>query len=327
MVENNQYQAQRPVSTLTRPLVVPRSGGDGAMEAEGGGDQGVRRPFVKSAGRSSRPAGSRGARALFFCVLLLVALSLLPAAAAAASRATPAAGLQTPAPDVGAPQGSGSFTPAPTPGTPAPASAYPPGSGGRIFAENCSGCHGPKGEGLVGPPLAAAGFASLVAPMVEQGGISMPPFANVLSENEVNAVADFVAQELADPAARTAQQSPGGDLYRLYCSGCHGATGRGGALTRGRNAPDISQYPAAEALAAMILGRGNMPAFAGNTLDVRQQAAVGLYVEVLVDPPSPGGRGLGYLGPVPEGAVGAIALLLLILLAVWLAWPSRKAVP
>jgi ubiquinol-cytochrome c reductase cytochrome c subunit len=78
----------------------------------------------------------------------------------------------------------------------------------------------------------------------------------------------------------------------------------------------------------MILGRGNMPAFAGNTFDVRQQTSVALYVQVLVpEPPSPGGYGLGYLGPVPEGAAGAVALFLLILVAVWLAWRSRKAVP
>jgi ubiquinol-cytochrome c reductase cytochrome c subunit len=163
--------------------------------------------------------------------------------------------------------------------------------------------------------------------MVERGGIGMPPFAGVLSDAQVNMVAEYVAQELADPAAREAQVSPGGDLYRLYCSGCHSATGRGGALTRGPNAPDISQYPPAEALAAMILGRGNMPAFAGNTLDVKQQTSVALYVQVIVDPPSPGGHGLGYVGPVSEGAAGAVALLLLILVSVWLAWRSRKEVP
>ena len=99
-------------------------------------------------------------------------------------------------------------------------------------------------------------------------------------------------------------------------------------MAAGNNAPNIRQYPPAEALAAMILGRGNMPAFAGNTFDVRQQTAVALYVQVLApDPPSPGGHGLGYLGPVPEGAVGAVALLLLILIAVWLAWRSRGAKP
>ena len=197
----------------------------------------------------------------------------------------------------------------------------------EVFAENCSGCHGIRGEGGFGPPLAAAGFASLVAPMVEEGGITMPSFDDQLSDAQIQGVAEYVAAHIADPAARTAVTAEGGETYRLYCAGCHSTTGRGGALPRGRNAPDLSQYPAAEALAAMILGRGNMPAFAGNTLDVRQQAAVGRYVEVLVDPPSPGGHGLGYLGPVTEGAVSAVALLFLIFLAVWLAWKSRTAAP
>ena len=34
----------------------------------------------------------------------------------------------------------------------------------------------------------------------------------------------------------------------------------------------------------------------------RQQTAVALYLQdVIAQPPSPGGWGLGYLGPVPEG--------------------------
>jgi ubiquinol-cytochrome c reductase cytochrome c subunit len=206
----------------------------------------------------------------------------------------------------------------------ASASAIP---AAEVFAENCSGCHGTRGEGGFGPPLAAAGFASLVAPMVAEGGIQMPAFGGQLSDAQIQGVAEYVAAHIADPASHEAVVADGGEIYRLYCAGCHSTTGRGGALTRGRNAPDISKYPAAEALAAMMLGRTNMPMFAGNTLDVRQQAAVGLYVGVLVDPPSPGGRGLGYLGPVTEGAVSAIALLILIFLAVWLAWKSKTAAP
>jgi ubiquinol-cytochrome c reductase cytochrome c subunit len=202
-----------------------------------------------------------------------------------------------------------------------------PASGAAVFAQNCSGCHGPRGEGKVGPPLAPAGFASLVAPMVEQGGIQMPSFRDSLDQTQITAVADYVAGSLADPASHDAEVARGGETYRLYCSGCHSATGRGGALTVGRNAPNLAQYPAAEALAAMILGRGDMPAFAGNTLDVTQQTAVGLYVDQLIHPASPGGAGLWYLGPVPEGAVGALGLVVLLLLAVWLAWKSRKAVP
>lgn len=208
--------------------------------------------------------------------------------------------------------------------SPAPAHAAAPGA--QVFLQNCSGCHGERGQGLFGPPLAAAGFAGLVAPMIQRGGIDMPPFAGVLVDGQIEAAADYVANRLADPQARRAGVAEGGELYRLYCAGCHSATGRGGALTRGRNAPDIAQYPAAEALAAMMLGRGNMPAFAGNTLGVRQQAAVALYVQMLESPPSPGGHGLGFLGPVAEGAASAVGLLLLIAIAVWLAWKSRQAV-
>jgi ubiquinol-cytochrome c reductase cytochrome c subunit len=277
----------------------------------------VSRPLVEP-GRWSRRRGlSRTGRAVAVLALLLV--PLVPAAAAAgASAASPAS---TPA------AGSGSFTPAPAP-QPTASSTYAAGTGGRVFAENCSGCHGAKGEGYVGPPLTPAGFPSLVSSMVEQGGVNMPPFGGVLSQHDVDAVAQYVSQELADPASHEAETPQGGDLFRLYCSGCHSSTGSGGAMPVGRNAPNIRQFPPAEALAAMILGPGNMPALAGNTFDVRQQTSVALYVQVLApDPPSPGGHGLGYLGPVPEGAVGGVALFLLILIAVWLAWRSRKAMP
>jgi quinol---cytochrome-c reductase cytochrome c subunit len=270
-----------------------------------------------------RPAVPRFRLAVVCCVLALAVAAVAPLAAAASSPPPP---LQSPPADVAPAEGSNAFTPAATP-QPVPSSTYPPGSGGRVYAENCSGCHGARGEGLVGPPLAAAAFASLVGPMVVEGGISMPAFAGVLSDADVDAVAGYVASELSDPDARTAEVAPGGDLFRLYCAGCHSAVGSGGAMPNLNNAPNIRQYPPAEALAAMILGRGNMPSFAGNTFSVRQQAAVALYVQVIDDPPSPGGHGLAYLGPVTEGAAGAVALLLLILISVWLAWRSRKAVP
>jgi len=202
-----------------------------------------------------------------------------------------------------------------------------PTSGEGVFLQNCSGCHGPKGEGAFGPPLAPAGFAELVGPMVSEGGIQMPSFRDALTQQQIDAVAQYVAASVADPASHAAELNRGGDLYRLYCAGCHSATGRGGALTSGLNAPDIAQYPAAEALAAMILGRREMPAFAGNTFDVTQQTSVALYVDRLIEPESPGGAGLWYLGPVPEGLFGGLGLVILVLLAVWLAWKSRKAAP
>jgi len=260
--------------------------------------------------------------------VLILAAALSPAVASASSSPAPSASASPSA--VATPIATLTAAPIAVQAPVAPA-----GPGADIFAANCSGCHGAVGQGGVvapslpyrPPPLAPAGFASLVAPMVRQGGIQMPSFARQLTDAQIQQVAQYVSQQIAAPVARSANASDGGQIFRLYCAGCHSTTGRGGAMARGRNAPDISQYPAAEALAAMILGRGDMPVFAGHALDVRQQTSVALYVDVLVHAPSPGGAGLGYLGPVPEGAVGAGALLILIFIAVWLAWKSRKAVP
>src|SRR5450756_956525 len=83
-----------------------------------------------------------------------------------------------------------SSPPSPSPSAEASASANP---AAEVFAENCSGCHGTRGEGGCGPPLAAAGFASLVAPMVAEGGIQMPAFGDQLSDAQIQGVAEYVA--------------------------------------------------------------------------------------------------------------------------------------
>jgi quinol---cytochrome-c reductase cytochrome c subunit len=241
----------------------------------------------------------------------LVALALFGLASAAAAHAQP----PLPVP-LGTP---------PAPFSPAPAPSPLPGSGGALYAEYCSYCHGPTGMGNIGPSQEADAFPSLVYGMVDRGGIAMPSFSKgfpraPLTSQQIAAIADFVATYNADPVARTANASDGGVIFRLYCSGCHGETGRGGALVGGKNAPNLSHYPAAEAIAAMIIGRSNMPVFAGTTLDVRQQTAVALYVETLEQPASPGGRGLGYVGPVAEGLVSFAGLAILLVIAGWLAW-------
>jgi ubiquinol-cytochrome c reductase cytochrome c subunit len=223
-------------------------------------------------------------------------------------------------------------------GTPTPISApsAEPRSGAGVFAQNCSGCHGDRGEGnakgpFYGPSLAAAAAPSLVTTMVERGRqaptpakVQMPAFAGVLTGRQIQAVADYVSGQLADPAARRARVGDGGRIFRLYCSGCHSAAGSGGAIVGGTNAPNIRQYPSAVALAAVILGPANMPVFAGNTLDVPQQTAVALYLEALSTQPSPGGNDLGYIGPVAEGFAAAIALAGLIVFAVWLEWGKGR---
>jgi ubiquinol-cytochrome c reductase cytochrome c subunit len=68
---------------------------------------------------------------------------------------------------------------------------------------------------------------------------------------------------------------------------------------------------------AMLVGPGTMPAFG---FDEEQLSAITAYVEYIRDAPSPGGVGLGGLGPVPEGFVAiVVGLLLLVVAAKWIA--------
>jgi ubiquinol-cytochrome c reductase cytochrome c subunit len=208
------------------------------------------------------------------------------------------------------------------------AGAAPAGNaqaGASVYAGNCARCHGPKGQGLIGPTLAAAGFPSLVSDKVQVGGGGMPSFQHTLSATAIADVSAYVSQTIADPASHAASVSQGGVVYRLYCGGCHSASGRGGAIVNGVNAPSLLTMPPANALAAMVLGPSNMPVFTG-TLDVTQQTSVARYIEAaLHGPPHPGGLPLGSLGPVTEGIVSWLALVVLILIAVWLAWKGGAA--
>ena len=75
-------------------------------------------------------------------------------------------------------------------------------SGADLFASNCAGCHGARGEGGVGPALAGGltRFESIdeVVSFVSTGVPgSMPGFETRLSPEEIEAVVDYVWVDLA----------------------------------------------------------------------------------------------------------------------------------
>ena len=84
--------------------------------------------------------------------------------------------------------------------------------------------------------------------------VPMPSFQHILSSTDIANASAYVAQDLADPASHAASVSQGGVVYRLYCGGCHSASGRGGAIVNGVNAPSLLTMPPANALAAMVPG-------------------------------------------------------------------------
>lgn len=73
--------------------------------------------------------------------------------------------------------------------------------GASIFSQNCESCHGALGTGgHVGPDLQKSSIAEdvdQVRDRVTNGAGQMPAFKGTLSDDEIDAVATYVADELA----------------------------------------------------------------------------------------------------------------------------------
>jgi predicted lipoprotein with Yx(FWY)xxD motif/mono/diheme cytochrome c family protein len=68
-------------------------------------------------------------------------------------------------------------------------------AGGTLYSRHCAACHGRQGGGGAGPRLSGNGDLASNTRVVRQilnGGPFMPPFGNVLSDDEVAAVATFI---------------------------------------------------------------------------------------------------------------------------------------
>lgn len=64
-----------------------------------------------------------------------------------------------------------------------------------LFRRNCSSCHGTAGEGGIGPRLAGSTkmeSQTLIINQVLFGSEYMPPFAEMLSNEEIAAIATFI---------------------------------------------------------------------------------------------------------------------------------------
>jgi cytochrome c oxidase cbb3-type subunit 3 len=120
-----------------------------------------------------------------------------------------------------------------------------------LYAQNCAGCHGPGGQGglavALGDPvyLAIADDASIRRVTAEGvSGTAMPAFAQqaggMLTDAQIDIIVSGVRARWAKPGilgqpkppAYTTQASGdpkhGETVFSLYCSSCHGVTGRGG---------------------------------------------------------------------------------------------------
>ncbi|WP_394558462.1 cytochrome-c oxidase, cbb3-type subunit III [Aquipseudomonas alcaligenes] len=120
--------------------------------------------------------------------------------------------------------------------------------GGRLFASNCSVCHGSDAKGAYGFPNLTDnewrwGRTPDSIKQTIAGGRSgmMPPQAAMIGEEGVVNVAAYVLTELAGrklPEGETADIGAGQKIFAGTCFACHGADGKG---TPSMGAPNLTQ--------------------------------------------------------------------------------------
>jgi ubiquinol-cytochrome c reductase cytochrome c subunit len=206
--------------------------------------------------------------------------------------------------------------------------------GRKLFLANCSTCHGLNAEGqnnapsLIGVGAAAVDFQVGTGRMpLAANGPQAPKTQPELNDEETAQLAAYIASLAPGPAipSEEAVSTEGGvagdgaTVFRVNCAMCHGAGGKGGALTRGKYAPDLTGVSGKYIYEAMATGPQSMPVFNDNTIDPQSKKDIITYLNSINEAPNVGGLSLGRLGPVSEGLVAwVVGLTALVGCAVWL---------
>jgi ubiquinol-cytochrome c reductase cytochrome c subunit len=215
-------------------------------------------------------------------------------------------------------------------------------TGEQLFETSCVTCHGANLQGVPdrGPSLIGTGEAAVYFQVstgrmpAMRGEAQAPRKAPVFDEHQIDALGAYVQANGGGPVVpRDANGgiahdsllgnvvARGGDLFRLNCASCHNFTGKGGALSSGKYAPDLgeaSENPA-QMFTAMLTGPQNMPKFSDRQLSPEEKGDIIAYVHEAANTPDPGGYGLGGFGPTSEGmAVWIIGMVAVIGVAMWI---------
>ncbi|MDR7329767.1 Menaquinol-cytochrome c reductase cytochrome c subunit [Corynebacterium guangdongense] len=221
--------------------------------------------------------------------------------------------------------------------------------GKDIYDVACITCHGANLQGVAerGPSLVGVGEGSVYF-QVHSG--RMPMMSNDAqaerktpryTEQQTLALAAYVAANGGGPELvynedgtiameelrgsnyngqiQAEDVARGSELFRLNCASCHNFTGRGGALSSGKYAPGLDPANEQEIYQAMLTGPQNMPKFSDRQLSADEKKDLIAFIKSAKETPSPGGWGLGGLGPVSEGlAMWLIGITALIGVALWI---------
>ncbi len=146
--------------------------------------------------------------------------------------------------------------------------------GQRLFANNCSLCHGSDGRGAYGFPNLTdsdwlyGGSAEAIKHTIVQGrNGQMPAWGEVLGDEGVDQMVQYVLS-LSGKETDAAAAKVGGATYGAMCSACHGADGKGNFALGAPNLTDDTwlylnpEWGLAKSVEQSVrLGRnGHMPA-------------------------------------------------------------------
>ena len=174
-------------------------------------------------------------------------------------------------------------------------------TGKQLFETSCVTCHGAnlqgvpdRGPSLIGVGEAAVYFQVSTGRMPAMRGEAQAPRKDpIFDESQIDALGAYVQANGGGPTvARNADGSiamtslrgddlgRGGDLFRLNCSSCHNFTGKGGALSSGKYAPDLEpRQRAADPRPRCCTGPQNMPKFSDRQLSLEEKKDIIAYVQ------------------------------------------------
>ena len=212
--------------------------------------------------------------------------------------------------------------------------------GKQLFDTSCVSCHGANLQGVTdhGPSLIGVGEAAVYFQVstgrmpAMRGEAQAPRKDPIFDESQVESIGAYVEANGGGPVVVRNQDGSiamrslrgddlgrGGDLFRLNCASCHNFTGKGGALSSGKFAPELGPANEQQILTAMLTGPQNMPKFADRQLSFEAKRDIIGYVKTVTEERAPGGYGLGGFGPAPEGmAIWIIGMVAAIGLALWI---------
>lgn len=155
------------------------------------------------------------------------------------------------------------------------------GTGRRLFGQNCAMCHGSDGRGGYGFPNLTdsewqwgSGHDNIMTAINNGRQAAMPPWAQVLGEDGVTEVTEYVMQ-MSGQEADAALAEAGAQKFGMFCVACHNADGKGNPLLGAPNLTnDIWLYRGTreEIIYGLENGRnGMMPAFGGELSEQRRK--------------------------------------------------------